>query len=200
MSIIQEALKKVQSNSRKDRIPGENNFEKSTIHPRYEALKKRTNKNTEGLSFFRKKMTFRSIAPFLALIFFASLLAAAYISISGIHRSGNAKNNIAKDESPSPASYQEVTYRPIQTEKDSIGAAGAPYDRSAESLTIVTGMKYPEFILNGIMYIEGGPRAIINNSIVEEGDAVSGANIKRIDRKSVVLEYNGVEIVLNLKR
>jgi len=57
----------------------------------------------------------------------------------------------------------------------------------------------PEFALNGIMYLEGAPRAIINDVVVEVGDTVSGAKVVRIDRQSAVVEYNGAEIVLNLK-
>jgi hypothetical protein len=58
----------------------------------------------------------------------------------------------------------------------------------------------PEFVLNGIMYLEGSPRAIINDSMVEVGDAVNGATVVKIDKKNVLLEYNGAEISLDLKR
>lgn len=57
----------------------------------------------------------------------------------------------------------------------------------------------PEFVLNGIMYLEGSPRAIINDSMVEVGDTVSGASVVKIDKKNVRLEYNGAEISLDLK-
>jgi hypothetical protein len=49
------------------------------------------------------------------------------------------------------------------------------------------------------MYLPSHPQAIINNSVVTEGDTVSGAVVKRISRNSVVLEYDKLEITLNLK-
>lgn len=58
---------------------------------------------------------------------------------------------------------------------------------------------HPNFTLNGIMYIEGSPRAIINNAMVETGDVVDQAKVLLIDKKSVVLQYNDAEITLNLK-
>ena len=57
----------------------------------------------------------------------------------------------------------------------------------------------PEFVLNGIMYLEGSPRAIINDSMVEAGDMVNGARVVKIDKRNVLLEYNGVEMSLDLK-
>jgi hypothetical protein len=57
----------------------------------------------------------------------------------------------------------------------------------------------PEFVLNGIMYLEGSPRAIVNDVMVEPGDTVNGAKVVKIDRQDVVLLYNGSEIVLKLK-
>jgi hypothetical protein len=56
-----------------------------------------------------------------------------------------------------------------------------------------------EFILNGIMYLEGSPRAIINDAMVGIDDTVSGAKVIKIEKRYVVLQYNGAEITLDLK-
>lgn len=56
-----------------------------------------------------------------------------------------------------------------------------------------------EFVLNGIMYLEGNPRAIINDVMVGAGDMVGGARVEKIEKKSVLLQYNDAEIVLDLK-
>jgi hypothetical protein len=56
-----------------------------------------------------------------------------------------------------------------------------------------------EFVLNGIMYLEGSPRAIINDSMVEAGDTVDGARVVKIDKRNVLLEYNGAQLSLDLK-
>lgn len=57
----------------------------------------------------------------------------------------------------------------------------------------------PEFILNGIMYLEGSPRAIVNDSMVEAGDMVGGARVVKIEKRNVLLEYDGAELRLDLK-
>jgi len=56
------------------------------------------------------------------------------------------------------------------------------------------------FVLDGIMYIADSPRAIINNIIVGEGETVSGANVEKIKKDSVVLKYNESEVTLKLNR
>jgi len=57
----------------------------------------------------------------------------------------------------------------------------------------------PEFTLNGIMYLEEGPRAIVNDAMVELGDTVNGATVVKIDRRSVMLRRDDGEVTLNLK-
>jgi len=56
-----------------------------------------------------------------------------------------------------------------------------------------------KFVLNGIMYLEGNPRAIINDSMVEPGDMVDGAKVLKIERRNVVLQYNDSEITIEMK-
>ncbi|MFA6078483.1 MAG: hypothetical protein WC779_01920, partial [Candidatus Omnitrophota bacterium] len=57
----------------------------------------------------------------------------------------------------------------------------------------------PSFVLNGIMYLEAGPKAIIDGNVVEEGDVIKGAIVKTINKNSVILNYKNLEISLNLK-
>lgn len=56
------------------------------------------------------------------------------------------------------------------------------------------------FILDGIMYIADRPRAIINNIIVGEGEVVDGANVEKINKDNVVLKYNESEVTLKLNK
>ena len=58
----------------------------------------------------------------------------------------------------------------------------------------------PQFILNGIMYLNDGPQAIINNSTVSEGEMTGGAKVMRINKNNVVLNFNDLEITLSLKK
>lgn len=53
-------------------------------------------------------------------------------------------------------------------------------------------------VLNGIMYLEGGPRAIINNSVVSEGDNIGRASVLKIDRKSVTLKIGKEKLSLKI--
>ena len=59
------------------------------------------------------------------------------------------------------------------------------------------------FVLNGIMYLGERPRAIINGSVVVEGDVINGATVTSISENSVSLKYinnnNKIEMVLDLK-
>jgi len=61
----------------------------------------------------------------------------------------------------------------------------------------------PNLILNGIMYIEENPKAIINGTVVRKGDVISGAIVTSITENNVLLKYNNndnqVEVALKLK-
>ena len=53
------------------------------------------------------------------------------------------------------------------------------------------------------MYIKEKPKAIINGTVVREGDVISGAFVTSITENNVLLKYNNsdnqVEMVLKLK-
>ena len=55
------------------------------------------------------------------------------------------------------------------------------------------------FVLNGIMQLVDGPRAIINDIVVGEGETVNGAKVEKIKKDSVLLNYNDSEVTLNIK-
>ena len=55
-------------------------------------------------------------------------------------------------------------------------------------------------VLEGIIWDEKTPSAMINDMIVIEGDTVEGKKIKRIMKDSVILIENGEEEVLKLKK
>jgi type II secretory pathway component PulC len=121
------------------------------------------------------------------------LAAAIFFIILSVSNSRNAGKALT---AKTAVSTQEVQYKPIpRIETKSKETA------VSEVRTVVKapGAQYPELVLNGIMYLEIGPCAIINDAIVEEGDIVKGARVTKINKKSVVLEYNNVEITLSLK-
>lgn len=176
MSIIQEALKKIQYN-----IHAEEVYQKSQQKDKVEdtpSFKKPTDLVQETQP---NRNNFKLII-LLSVIFVVS--------------AGFAVKQFVDVRSPS--SRQEVIYKPISKTdiklEDKIANVG-----QAVSQAIETKPRYPDLSLNGIMYLEDGPRAIINNSIVEVGNTVAGATVTKINKKSVVLESNGVEITLKLK-
>lgn len=56
------------------------------------------------------------------------------------------------------------------------------------------------FVLNGIMQLVDGPRAIINDIIVGEGETVSGAKVTKIKKDGVLLNYNDSEVDLSINK
>ena len=87
-----------------------------------------------------------------------------------------------------PSAINRPEFAPIELIKD---VAAIPFGGRSE--------RHTGLVLNGIMYLDEGPRAIINNSIVTEGDNIDGAVVRKINRKSVVLSSGGSEFTLNLK-
>ncbi|GEM_PF-5580582 len=68
-----------------------------------------------------------------------------------------------------------------------------------QDAALQSGLAKAKFVLSGIMYLDGGSKAIMDNSIVREGDMVSGALVKKIEKNSVLLESMGLEFRIDLK-
>lgn len=54
------------------------------------------------------------------------------------------------------------------------------------------------FVLNGIMQLVDGPRAIINDIMVGEGETIRGAKVEKIKKDGVLLNYNDSEVALSI--
>ena len=57
--------------------------------------------------------------------------------------------------------------------------------------------RQPEFRLEGIVYDENNPMAIVNGAIVCPGDSVGGAQVVAITIESVTLSVHGEEVILS---
>ena len=184
MSIIQEALKKAQSDVKTPEAPRQELKQVKKPEDVRPVIKPVMQKNGK-----------RSVVKKNILIA-AAVSVLAVIAIISNRQFLSKPDNVSNSTSAMPA--QEVSYRPLA--KPDVKTPGTATDR--DPLDITAGIRKvagPNLVLNGIMYVEESPRAIVNNSIVETGDSVSGAKITRINRKSVILEYEDVEITLNLK-
>jgi hypothetical protein len=95
--------------------------------------------------------------------------------------------------SPRPADKRPAAQPTSFEHKDTLADS---FNAITESMKIHTQQK---FVLSGIMELEDGPRAIINDSIVAEGDKIGSATVTRIARKSVILDNNGSAEVLDLR-
>jgi len=184
MSIIQEALVKAQAEVRPaDQEPEVRPVakEETANPPVRPAALKAPNRPLPAKNRIKPLVGAIALIIMVFAIFYAGLL-----SFKGYGEAGKTVTINA----------QEVTYRPIVRD----GAEDGPAVGGPSQSSILAGMGAgPELVLNGIMYLEEGPRAIINNGIVMTGDLVSGAKVTNITRKNVVLEYEDVEITLNLK-
>lgn len=114
------------------------------------------------------------------------------------HKSSPAVPHRTVKPIEAPVSHQDTMYKTIEQGASETAPPAVSNDSSYQQTSIVRA-EPPELVLNGIMYLETGPRAIINNAIVREGDMVNSATVTSINRKSVILKFNNLEITLNLK-
>ncbi|MCM8782300.1 MAG: general secretion pathway protein GspB [Candidatus Omnitrophica bacterium] len=190
MSIIQEALKKAQGyiddqRRTQDRRPEHHAFlekKESASHPR------------------RRPIRSKWIVAIASIILFAIsgyILQQRFLSKKNSKdRAEGAGELVTTIEGG--ASHQEVIYKPItKIEPRFEEERAAP---AQDTLTSDTRPQYPKLLLNGIMYLAKKPQAIINGSIVEEGDMVSGATVMKIEKNSVVLKFDDTEMILSLKK
>lgn len=194
MSIIQEALKKVQKDVERALPAQEQTGKEAACFERAELSAHGSPRTEKSPSVY---------APYLLAVLF--LLGAAAIYGLRYHAKGAPDGppaefaDIAATPETAASAPAAVRVRPEPATKPGFlpaelikGVASIPFGAvkrsGAEAL-----------VLNGIMYLDDGPRAIINNSIVTEGESVEGAVVKRINRKSVILSSGGSEFTIDLK-
>lgn len=194
MSIIQEALKKIEP---ADNIgPGMENTPAEQVFPnevrRPEPVPAHRPRRT-AVQLRPQKLPritiIIAISVFLLCLFGIGLFLISHKTPAKSPYSDSQKTDVS--ETPK-AAYQDTIYKTID-------GVDANKDGTASSPDSVVRTEPPDLVLNGIMYLETGARAIINNNIVREGDMVGGATVTFINKKSVILKYNNVEITLNLK-
>ena len=66
-----------------------------------------------------------------------------------------------------------------------IPSASAPKQQATSIGSLITKLSNPHLTLNGIVYGIGKPTAIIENKILEEGSAIKGARVIKINNDSV---------------
>ncbi|MDP3730428.1 MAG: general secretion pathway protein GspB [Candidatus Omnitrophota bacterium] len=189
MSIIQEALKRAQYNYAGKKRPPQA-YEKPVQEPAAPV---------PGEAIDARAMT-KKIAVVVYLIVLLALVTgfgmrALFSKMVAMDKEKRSKDLIvaaqenppdkAAPSAPSPATAEQAIEKPLAMVS------------SAQTNQV------PSLVLNGIMYTEVRPKAIINGTVVREGDVISGATVTSITRKNVLLKYNNdnnqVEVTLKLK-
>lgn len=196
MSIIQEALKKIEVPERVSPPP------RAATPPVPPAARAREAAIVRSTAESRTRVATPARREFVWMIplivaavaaLTALVIVVAVLVGSASRRKADPVVPAVKTDDPVSADaavrHQEAIYKTIEPAS------------AAERLSprTVVRTEPPDLMLGGIMYLENGKRAIINNVIVSEGDMVAGATVGAINKKSVILTYNNVEITLNLK-
>ncbi len=199
MSIIQEALKKAQNyiESQKPQKEVESAVPVA-------AMEKKSDLPQSSVT---EKKSLNTTSMLLILLVVLAFIVTKQFFFAG----KTEKKSLPKRD---PGSYQEVAYKPIQPK---IEAPASPELKKADETKRLEEAKfslnlkdithgalglgqYPKFILNGIMSLNNAPKAIINDSMVGEGDIIGGAKVIKIGTNNVVLNLNDLEITLILKK
>ncbi|MBN2453090.1 MAG: general secretion pathway protein GspB [Candidatus Omnitrophica bacterium] len=201
MSIIQEALKKAQTDLKKRPV-----FQPIAYPNKIEQKKSVEEKPAEKpVPVYAVKAAAVEAAakkPFpakvIAITLFAALLLAAGLVSTRYFMQVRKDGVLTSPELMREAAVESPVESGLYQSVDAYKELPLP---PADSVVVKpeSFASRPTLGLNGIMYKEENPKAIVNNVIVEEGDTVMGAKVVKINPKSVLLEYNGTEITLILK-
>jgi len=189
VSIIQEALKKAQDTYLKKTAP-----KKEPV----QELQKDNIVNTQTEHFSMPVPAHHAVMPLPILLIASIIILTVLIGFGFKSFSSGHKTDPAKE----PSSYQETSIKqiskePVQDIAPEAEGIISPFRRTIPSSFMAGGT--PELVLNGIMYLQEGPKAIINSTVVREGDLISGATVKAINKNNVLLSFNDSEITLTLR-
>ena len=191
MSIIQEALKRAQYN-----YAGKKSLPQACEEPGQEP----------AIPAPAEALDIRVITKKIAVIVYVIVLLALVTGF-GIRALFSKIVTIDKERRSKDLIVAMQKTPPDKAMPPSLPLGPVPVERATEKpLALVSSgqtNQSPDLLLNGIMYVEEKPKAIINGIVVREGDVVSGATVASITEKNVLLKYNNnnnqVEVVLKLK-
>lgn len=186
MSIIQEALKKVQ-------VRIEDGVKTAPVRKEDVVIQSAVKEN---IPLSRQK---ERIQPFFAkdILKISAIALSALVAVAALWLAASAVKMLKARLTPEPSVkaeglHQQVIYKPLPSVTELDAKAAKP----VEELKVIPP---PQLTLNGIMYVENRPRAIINGIIVEEGDMVNDAEVRKINRANVILNFRNTEITINLQ-
>ena len=183
MSIIQEALKKAQDNYTERKSP----VQAKEILAEAAAPK--------PIEVIHKFSVNKSVPRIIYIIALLALVTGFGIRTIFVTIASNGKDKISQtlapaDHKPAPATIAS-------------GSAERATDKLVNFVSAGLINRAPDLILNGIMYVEERPKAIINGTVVTEGDVISGATVTSIKADRALVKSNNsdnkVEMALTLK-
>lgn len=187
MSIIQEALKRAQYNytDKKSLPPVSEKSEQEPVVPSpAEAI---------DLRVITKKMGIIVYVIVLLALVTGFGIRALFLKMAALGKGKESENLIA-------AAQKAIPDNPVSPSLPSTVVARATEKLFAKA---IQPSSPSSLVLNGIMYIEKNPKAIINGMVVTEGDVIGGATVTSITQNNVMLKYNNndnkVEMALKLK-
>lgn len=178
MSIIQEALKKAQGVEKKAVL---------SVKADHEPSREPAGKEILAAAGIARKAPRKNNLPLIFVIAVAAIAAVGAASFIAFNRP-TAPAKPARPAKPADTA-------PVQTPK--VLPAMEPVKTQTPPETPARS-DAPAFNLSGIMYIESAPKAIVNGTMVMEGDIIGGATVKKISKTSVFLTYEDKEIQLSL--
>ncbi len=182
MSLIQEALEKVQDNRSGKTGPGQGDNAALSSPEARPILVKDLLSERPGSRPVKKKFDMSRFASKHAVFFSAVAFAVVVLSAAFII-AGNRTAD--KDAAAEPFTTRSSGYAPVIAKlRNAVSARSAAV---------------PNLALNGIMYEDENPRAIVNGYTVREGGSVSGAVVKEIRKDCVVLSTPDAEVTLRLQ-
>lgn len=135
------------------------------------------------------------------IIIYLSLVAA--VIYAAVNMTDKFRVETGAQSQPPAPQQQTVAKKaempiPIEKYRD-LDWGRDPFRRNA-SPAVVSESNTPGWILNGILYDETDPSAIIDGKLVKVGTEINGARVLNIRKKAVTLDINGSSVELTLAK
>ena len=139
------------------------------------------------------------------LYVFIVLVAVSIWGYYNIFDKADKKPDLIEDEELTDVARPAAAPRPVAIDYDEYSSkdwGSDPFFRGKVEKQEIVEIE-PEkmyWFLGGILYSDNNPAAVINKRVVCKGDVIDGARVVEINRNDVVLEKDGENIVLGLKK
>jgi len=133
---------------------------------------------------------------------YLSLVAAVIYALLNMKQEFDAGAEApVASEIPQPKGAVKPAAAPIDIAKYDVLEWGRdPFRKEFSAPAEASNPTPPGWILNGILYDENEPSAIIDGRVVRTGSDIRGARVIRIDKNKVTLDIKGSRLELTLSK